>query len=47
MNDKIIYEKVIKYLNYLLKGQILKTKKEIEEVKTIREYINSKIYQKS
>ena len=47
MNDKMVYEKVIKYLGYLLKGQTPKTSKEIEEVKSIREYINSKMYQKS
>lgn len=45
MNDKIVYEKIIKYLNFLLKGQVLKTNKEIEEVKSLREYINSKMYQ--
>ena len=45
MEDKLIYEKIIKYLGYLLKGQVLKTNKEIEEVKNIREYINGKMYQ--
>ena len=45
MNDKIVYEKAVKYLGYLLKGQVLKTNKEIEEVKAVREYINAKMYQ--
>lgn len=44
MNDKIAFEKVIKYLGKLLKGQTLKTASEIEEVKAIREYINGLIY---
>ena len=47
MKDKMVYDKVVKYLGYLLKGQVLKTNKEIEEVKSIREYINAKMYQKS
>jgi len=44
MNDKLAIEKSIKYLGKLLKGQIPKTKPEIQEIKSLREYLNGMMY---
>ena len=44
MNEKIALEKSIKYLGKYLKGQIPKTRAEIQEVKTIREFLNGMVY---
>ena len=46
MNDKLVIEKAIKYLNKLLQMKPLKSQKEIKEVKEIREYLNGMMYQK-
>lgn len=44
INEKIILEKTIKYLNKLLKKKQLTTTKEVEEVKQISEKLNSWMY---
>jgi hypothetical protein len=45
MTDKYCLEKAIKYLGKMLKGQSLKTSLEIQEVKAIREKLNSMMYE--
>lgn len=47
MNKKYIFEKAILYLGRLLRGVNLKNANEIEEVKRIREYLNSMMYEVS
>ncbi len=46
MNEKLVINKAIKYLNRLLQMKPLKSPKEIKEVKETREYLNSMIYEK-
>ena len=44
MTDKTCLEKAVKYLGKMLKGQVLKTKSEILEIKAVREQLNSMMY---
>ena len=45
MNEKMILEKAIKYLNRLLRMKPLSNAKEIKEVKETREQLNSMMYE--
>ena len=45
MNERMILEKAIKYLNKLLQMKPLKTQKEIKEVKETREQLNAMMYE--
>ncbi len=44
MKEKYIFEKTIKYLNRLLENKPLKAIKDIEEVKILKEELNSMMY---
>ncbi len=46
MNDNVVLDKAIKYLNRLLQMRPLKTQNEIKEVKETREYLNGMMYEK-
>ena len=45
MNERMILEKAIKYLNKLLQMKPLKTQKEIKDVKETREQLNAMMYE--
>lgn len=47
MNENLIYEKAIKYLNKLLRQKPLTSSNEIREVKELREQLNSLMYNKN
>lgn len=47
MTERYILEKTIKYLNRLLQDKPLKTIKDIEEVKILKEELNSMMYKGS
>lgn len=44
MNERIALEKAIKFLGKYLKGKIPKTRAEMQEVKSVREYLNGMMY---
>lgn len=46
MIDTRILEEAIKIINKYLRGQVPKTKKEINNAKEIKEYLNSMMYKK-
>lgn len=47
MTDKRIIEESIKIINKYLKGQIPKTRTELNNAKEIRDRLNSMMYEKS
>lgn len=47
MTERFIFERAIKYLNRLLENKPLKTARDIEEVKSTMEQLNSLMYKGS
>ncbi len=46
MTNERVIEEAIKIINKYLRGQVPKTKKDINNAKEIKEYLNSMMYKK-